>query len=66
MPNASRKLFDRRRFIVAGTPARVCEQLQAFIDAGCDHFALTPVVRGAEYQHQLDAFAAAVMPKLAC
>lgn len=53
-----------RRFIVAGTPERVREQMQAYVDAGCDTFVVGPVARGASYQEQLDVFAAEVLPKL--
>jgi len=53
-----------RRFVVAGTPDRVGEQIQQFIDAGCEIFALTPIGQAQKQREDLEVFASAILPKI--
>jgi alkanesulfonate monooxygenase SsuD/methylene tetrahydromethanopterin reductase-like flavin-dependent oxidoreductase (luciferase family) len=53
-----------RRFVIAGTPARVAEQMQDFIDAGCEIFSLSPIARGQTAKEHLEMLASEVLPKL--
>ena len=53
-----------RRFLLAGTPARVTEQIQGYIEAGCEIFSLSPIARGQAFQEHLDIFASEVLPRI--
>ena len=53
-----------RRFVLAGTPARVLERLQEYIDEGCDCLCVSPVETGTAREEHLDIFASEVLPRL--
>lgn len=59
--------IDRfQRFLVAGTPARVAEQLKDWAAAGCDTFVLSvSVEHDARQDEQIDALVNDVLPLLA-
>jgi alkanesulfonate monooxygenase SsuD/methylene tetrahydromethanopterin reductase-like flavin-dependent oxidoreductase (luciferase family) len=52
-----------KRFALAGTPAAVARQIHTLRDAGVERVAL--VVLGPAWEHTLDLFGRAVLPRLA-
>lgn len=52
------------RFIAAGTPDRVLEMVQGYIDAGCRTFSFVPVGGQPDAKEQMQILASEILPKL--